>query len=107
MIIVNSSKKVALAISISKDAGMRPIEVTGSRLNNVDVANGLVRPSITRPGSAQFLKIKSSAHAYVLLPESVLQRVRALLDSDFDRFFRSEYPAVFPSKASRYAPRKS
>lgn len=51
---------------------------------------------------------KSKApRAYVLLLESGLQRVRALLDSDFDRFFRSEYPAVFPSKASRYALRKS
>jgi integrase len=59
-IMANASKKLATAIAISKDTGLRPIELMNMKLRNIDLQNGAVYPETAKHGSPRVLKLKNS-----------------------------------------------
>lgn len=60
-IIANSSKKLATAISISKDTGLRPVELVRTKLRDYDLEKGAVYPATAKNGSPRVLRLKNSA----------------------------------------------
>jgi len=60
MLIANASKKLALAISISKDTGMRPIEVMRLTPKDIDLQKKTIYPATAKHGSPRILKIKQT-----------------------------------------------
>jgi len=58
-IIANASQKVATAIAISKDTGLRPIELMNLKLRNIDLQNGAIYPETAKHGSPRVLKLKN------------------------------------------------
>ena len=62
-IIGHAEVKGALFFSIIKDVGMRPIEVAGLKMKDVDLESGEVYPRTAKGGSARTLKIKGSTLA--------------------------------------------
>lgn len=59
-IIANASKKLATAIAISRDTGLRPIELMNVRLRDVDLSKGAIYPETAKHGSPRVLKLKKS-----------------------------------------------
>ena len=57
-IISNASKKLATAISISLDTGLRPIELTNLTLKHLDLNKGIIYPETAKHGTPRALKIK-------------------------------------------------
>ena len=60
MLIANSPEKLALAISMSRDTGLRPVELMNLRLKDIDVQHGLVYPETAKHGKGRVLKLKST-----------------------------------------------
>ncbi len=60
IIISNASKKLATAISISKDTGLRPIELTNLTLKHLDLNKGIIYPETAKHGTPRVLKIKKT-----------------------------------------------
>ncbi len=60
MLIANAPKKLALAISISRDTGMRPVELMGLRLSDIDMENGVVHPFTAKHGAGRILKLRNT-----------------------------------------------
>jgi integrase len=56
-IIANASKKLATAISISKDTGLRPIKLTNLTLKQLDLNKGIIYPETAKHGTPRALKI--------------------------------------------------
>jgi integrase len=63
MIIANSSKRLALILSIIKDLGLRPIEVTWLKVKDVDLGNGMVTVTSAKYCVGRTLKLKSNTLA--------------------------------------------
>jgi integrase len=59
-IITKASPKLALAISMSKDTGLRPIELMRLKLKDIDLAKGAVYPETAKHGSPRVLKLSNS-----------------------------------------------
>jgi len=59
-IMANASKKLSTAIAMSKDTGLRPIELMNLKLRNIDLQNGAVYPETAKHGSPRVLKLKNS-----------------------------------------------
>ena len=62
-VISHASLKYALAYSILRDTGMRPIELTWLRLKHIDLENGRVYPGSAKHGRGRILKLKPSTLA--------------------------------------------
>jgi integrase len=60
LIIANCSKKYALAFSMIKDLGLRPIELTWLKVKDVDLENGIVNITSAKHCNARALKLKQS-----------------------------------------------
>jgi integrase len=60
LIMANSPLKLRTAIAISKDTGVRPIELMRMTLRNFDLTNGAVYPETAKHGSPRVLKLKNS-----------------------------------------------
>ena len=60
LIISNASLKLATATSISKDTGLRPIELLNLTLRNIDLTKGAVYPETAKHGSPRVLKLKNT-----------------------------------------------
>ncbi len=59
-IIANSSKKLATALAMSRDTGLRPVELMNLKLRNIDLQNGAVYPETAKHGSPRVLKLRNS-----------------------------------------------
>ena len=59
-IIANASKKLATALAMSKDTGLRPIELMNLKLKDLDLQKGAVYPETAKHGSPRVLKLKNS-----------------------------------------------
>jgi len=59
-IIANASSKLATAIAMSKDTGLRPIELMNLKLRNLDLQKGAVYPETAKHGSPRVLKLQNS-----------------------------------------------
>ena len=62
-IICHAKLKHALAYSIIRDCGLRPIELEWLRLRDIDLENGLVYPSTAKHGKGRVLKLRPSTLA--------------------------------------------
>jgi integrase len=60
MIIANCSKKYALAFSMIKDLGLRPVELTWLKVRDVDLENGIVNITSAKHCNGRTLKIRQS-----------------------------------------------
>ena len=60
LIISNASLKLATAISISKDTGLRPIELVNLKVKDIDLTKGAVYPETAKHGSPRILKIQNT-----------------------------------------------
>jgi len=60
LIMANSPLKLRTAIAISKDTGLRPVELMRITLRNLDLANGAIYPETAKHGSPRVLKLKNS-----------------------------------------------
>jgi integrase len=71
MIIANSSKRLALILSIIKDLGLRPIEVTWLKVKDIDLDSGMVTITSAKYCVGRTLKLKSNTLAmlknYIIL----------------------------------------
>jgi integrase len=63
MIIANSSKRLALILSIIKDLGLRPIEVTWLKVKDIDLDSGMVTVTSAKYCVGRTLKLKSNTLA--------------------------------------------
>ena len=69
MIISASNKKLELQLKISKETGLRPIEVVSLRVRDIDFDNRTIHTTTAKRGNPRVLKIKSDtlcARAYAL-----------------------------------------
>jgi len=62
-IISHSKLKGVLFYSIVRDVGVRPIEVSGLRVKDVDLTTGMVYPTTAKGGQGRMLKLKESTLA--------------------------------------------
>jgi integrase len=60
LIIAKAPPKLALAIAMSKDTGLRPVELMNLKLRNIDLTKGAVYPETAKHGSARILKLRNS-----------------------------------------------
>jgi integrase len=63
MIISNSSKRLALILSMIKDLGLRPIEVTWLKVKDIDLDSGMVTITSAKYCVGRTLKLKSQTLA--------------------------------------------
>jgi len=56
-IMANAPLKLSTAIAISKDTGLRPVELMRTTLRNLDLQNGAIYPETAKHGSPRVLKI--------------------------------------------------
>ena len=59
-IIANSPTKLATALSISRDTGLRPVELTRLKLKDIDPTKGAIYPETAKGGSPRVLKLKNA-----------------------------------------------
>jgi len=59
MIIANASKKLATAIAMSKDTGLRPVELMRLKLRDIDLIKGAVYPETAKHGSPRVMKLSN------------------------------------------------
>jgi integrase len=59
LIMANSFIKLRAAIAISKDTGMRPVELMRLTLRNIDLQQGVVYPETAKHGSPRALKLSN------------------------------------------------
>ena len=71
MLISASPFKLAARLSISKETGLRPIEVMNLRVKDIDLDKGLIYPSTAKHGSARVLRISTGTLNMIRL---VIQR---------------------------------
>jgi len=93
MIRANASEKLALAISISKETGLRPVEAMRLRLRDIDIENRTIYPQTAKHGSARVLKISSETTA--LLKQYLGKRCIALNDNIFGSWTSEAYGKYF------------
>jgi integrase len=60
MLIASASPSLALKLSISKETGLRPVELVNLKVKDVDLENKLVYPATAKHGSARAVKITFS-----------------------------------------------
>ena len=59
MLIASAYPRLAVKLSISKETGLRPVEVVALRGRDIDLEKGIVYPATAKHGSARALKITS------------------------------------------------
>ena len=57
MLIASAYPSLALKLSISKETGLRPVELVALRVKDVDLEKGIIYPATAKHGSARALKI--------------------------------------------------
>jgi integrase len=81
LIIANCSRKYALAFSMIKDLGLRPIELTWLKVKDVDLENGIVNITSAKHCNARALKLKQST--LLMLKAYIAERNLSLNDRLF------------------------
>lgn len=87
MLIAHASRKYALIYSIIKECGLRPVEVAGLSLDDIDLEKGVLSIRSAKHGSPRALKLKEKTlamlNSYVKtgsfgLNDKLLQRIRRI-----------------------------
>jgi len=92
-IIANSPLKLGTAISISRDTGLRPVELMKTTLRNYDLQNGAVYPETAKKGSPRVLKFKNST--LNMLNKYLASRSISLNDTIFGTWTSETYGKWF------------
>ena len=93
MLIANAPLKLALAISMSKDTGLRPIELMNLTVKQIDLENGIVYPSTAKNGNPRRLKLKNST--LNLLTKYLAKKNLSLEDKLFENWNSDTYGKWF------------
>ncbi|MDH5449024.1 MAG: site-specific integrase [Candidatus Bathyarchaeota archaeon] len=101
MLKANASEKLALAISISKETGLRPVETMRLKLRDIDTANRTIYPQTAKHGSARILKITSKTQE--LLNIYLTHRNIALNDNIFEAWTSETYGKYFRKYRNKLA----
>jgi len=104
-IIANASKKLATAISISKDTGLRPIELTNLTLRNIDLNKGIIYPETAKHGTPRALKIKKAT--LNILNNYIESKYINTNDKIFDNWNSNEYGKLFRHTRNKTAEKLS
>jgi len=81
MLIANANKRFALILSMVKDIGTRPVELTWLKLKDVDLETGIVNITTAKFGIGRTLKVK--AQTLSMLKTYVNQKKLRLNDGLF------------------------
>jgi len=100
-IIANSSRKLAVAIAMSRDTGLRPIELMNLKLRNVDLQNGAVYPETAKHGSPRVLKLRNTT--LNMLNKYLANRSISLNDNLFGKWNSDRYGKWFRQARNRTA----
>jgi len=100
-IIAHTSKKLGTAISMSKDTGLRPIELMSLRLRDVDLIKGAVYPTTAKGGSPRVLKIQDNTLA--MLNNYAISKQIESADKLFGKWNSDIYSARFRSSRNNLA----
>jgi len=100
-IIANSSRKLALALAMSRDTGLRPIELMSLKLRNVDLQNGAVYPETAKHGSPRVLKLRNTT--LNMLNKYLANRNISLNDNPFGTWNSDKYGKWFRQARNRTA----
>jgi integrase len=65
-IIASAPTKTSTALAISKDTGLRPIELMNLTLKDIDLINGVIYPETAKHGQTRVLKIKKRTLSMLL-----------------------------------------
>jgi len=60
MLIANSGKIMTIKLTLSKETGLRPVEVCNLKVKDIDLEQKIVYPTTAKHGSARALKISNS-----------------------------------------------
>ncbi|MEM3666287.1 MAG: site-specific integrase [Candidatus Bathyarchaeia archaeon] len=93
MIIANSSKRMALILSIIKDLGLRPIEITWLKVKDIDLDSGVVTITSAKHCIGRTLKLKPNTLAmlknYIVLKKlNVNDRLFPIKSSSISESYR-------------------
>ena len=100
-IIANASKKLATAISISKDTGLRPIELMNIKLRDIDPQKGAIYPETAKHGSPRVLKLTN--RTLNMLNKYLAHRNINPNDNLFDTWTSDHYGNLFRQVRNRTA----
>jgi len=89
MIIAASSPKLAVKLSISKETGLRPVELLALKVKDIDLTKGIIYPATAKHGSARALKIK---------PKTL-----DMLKTYIHQYYRSTNEKLFTQNSEYYA----
>jgi integrase len=92
-IMANAPLKLGTAIAISKDTGLRPVELMRITLRNLDLQNGAIYPETAKHGSPRVLKLKNST--LNMLNKYLADRNIALNESIFGTWNSETYSKWF------------
>ena len=105
MIKAAAPTKLGLAISISKETGLRPVEVMRLRPRDIDLANRAIYPQTAKRGSARVLKI--SVETQQALTIFVAQHSIAQNDTIFGSWTSDTYGKWFRHYRNKLAEKLS
>jgi integrase len=92
-IMANASLKTAVAIAISKDTGLRPVELMRITLRDLDLQNGAIYPETAKHGSPRVLKLQNKT--LNMLNKYLASRNIALNESIFGTWNSNRYGERF------------
>jgi len=100
-IMANASLKTATAIAISRDTGLRPVELMRITFRSVDLANGAIYPETAKHGSPRVLKLKNAT--LNMLNKYLANRNMAVNDKIFGTWNSDRYGERFRHYRNRTA----
>jgi len=103
LIIAEAPLKLRTAIAISKDTGLRPVELMRITLRDVDLQNGAIYPETAKHGSPRVLKLKNST--LNMLNKYLASRNIAINDKIFGTWNSDRYGKWFRHYRNRASER--
>jgi len=100
-IMAKAKRKLATAIAISRDTGLRPIELMNIRLRDVDLSKGAIYPATAKHGSPRVLKLPKST--LNTLNKYLAQRHVEINDNLFGTWTSETYSKLFRQVRNRTA----
>jgi len=100
-IIADASPKLSTAISISKDTGLRPIELMRLKLKDIDLQKGAVYPTTAKHGNPRVLKLTN--RTLIVLTEYIARAKIKLNQKIFANWKPADYGKYFSTSRNKTA----
>lgn len=88
MLIANSGKVMTAKLTLSKETGLRPVEVCNLRVKDIDLERKIVYPTTAKHGASRALKISNS--------------LREILRTHIDRYKLNPTDKLFKGNSDNY-----